>query len=75
MRTRKDKIDTHYIKDIPQNEKDELIMQIPEPITIPILSPYQKQLSNNRTYYQKNKESITNRVKEYNKLLSKDEVA
>ena len=32
MRTRKDKIDDHYIKVISQNEKQEIIKQIPEPI-------------------------------------------
>ena len=31
MRTRKDKIDTHYIKDIPQNEKQNIFKNIPEP--------------------------------------------
>ena len=30
---------------------------------------------NNKTYYQKNKEEIINRVKEYNKSIPKEEVA
>ena len=74
MRTRKDKIDDHYIKDIPLNEKQELIKQIPEPNTKPTLSPYQKQLNNNKTYYQKHKEDIINRVEQYNKLIPKEEI-
>ena len=75
MRTRKDKIDDHYIKDIPQNEKQNIIKQIPEPEIKTSLSPYKKKLSNSRTYYKKNKETIINRVKEYNKSIPKEEVA
>ena len=74
MRTRKDKIDDHYIKILPQNEKQNIIKNIPEPNTKPTLSPYQKQLNNNKTYYQKNKENIINRVKEYNKQIPKEDV-
>ena len=74
MRTRKDNIDNHYIKDIPQNEKQEIIKNIPEQNTKPSLSPYQKHLSNNRTYYQKNKETIINWLKEYNKSIPKEDV-
>ena len=74
MRTRKDKIDDHYIKILPQNEKQEIIKQIPEPNTKPTLSPYQKQLNNNKSYYQRNKEEIINRVKEYNKQIPKQDV-
>ena len=48
MRTRKDKIDYHYIKILPQDEKQEIIKKnIPEPNLKPLLSPYQKQLKNN----------------------------
>ena len=75
MRTRKDKIDDHYFKDIPQHDKQEIIKNIPEPDTKPSLSPYQKQLINNKTYYQKHKKDIINRVKEYNKQIPKDEVS
>ena len=39
MRTCKDKIDDHYIKILPQDEKQEIIKQIPEPILKP-WSPY-----------------------------------
>ena len=59
MRTRKDKIDTHYIKDIPQNEKQELIENIPKPDTNPLVSPYQKQLNNSKSYYQKQRKYNT----------------
>ena len=74
MRTRKDKIDNNYIKILPSHEKQELIKNIPDPITKPILSPYQKQLNNNRSYYQKHKEDIINRVNEYNKQIPKEEI-
>ena len=74
MRTRKDKIDTHYIQDIPQNVKQELIKNIPIPDTTPSLSPYQKQMNNSKSFYQKNKEEIINRVKQYNKSRPKEEV-
>ena len=39
MRTRRDKNEDHYIKILPQNEKQEIIKQIPEPILKPSLSP------------------------------------
>ena len=38
------------------------------------MSPYQRQLNNNKLYYQKNKESILKKVKEYNQQIPKEEV-
>ena len=57
-------IDDHCIKEISPNEKQELIKNIPEPILKPSLGPYEKQLNNNKSYYQKHKGDIINRVKE-----------
>ena len=37
------------------------------------MSPYQRQLNNNKLYYQKNKESIIKK-KEYNQQIPKEEV-
>ena len=58
MRTRRDKIDDHYIKILPQKEKQEIFKKIPELYLKPSLSPYERQLNNNKSYYQKNKEDI-----------------
>ena len=75
LRTRKDKIDDNYIKILPQKEKQEILNEIAEPkISLnPSLSPYQRQLNNNKLYYQKNKESIIQK-KEYNQQIPKEEV-
>ena len=58
---------------MPHGEKQEIIKQIPEPILKP-WSPYQKQLNNKKTYYQKDQEDIINRIKNYNKQIPKEEV-
>ena len=50
-----------------------IIKKIPEPDLKPSLSPYERQL-NNKSYYQKNKENIIKRVKEYNQQIPKDEI-
>ena len=76
MRTRKDKIDDNYIKILPQKEKQEILNEMSEPkINLkPKISPYERQLNNNKSYYQKNKEDIIKRVKEYNQQIPKEEV-
>ena len=53
MRTREDKIDDHYLKILPQREKQENIKKIPEIDLKPSLSPYERQLNNSKSYYQK----------------------
>ena len=76
MRTRKDKIDDNYIKILPQKEKQEILNEMSEPkINLKLkISPYERQLNNNKSYYQKNKEDIVKRVKEYNQQIPKEEV-
>ena len=75
MRTRKDRIDDHYIKILPQVDK-KIILNEMEGANINLaqkISPYQKQLISNK-HYQKNKETIISRVKEYIKQIPTDEI-
>ena len=76
MRTRKDKIDDHYIKILPQKEKHIILNEIKEAeINLkPYSSLYERHLNNNKSYYQKNKKSIIKRVKEYNHQIPKEEI-
>ena len=79
MRTRKDKIDDAYIKILPQQKKEEIINDIIE--KIPTLTNinkkdvYKKQLISNKTYYDKNKEAIIERVKQNQANKPKEEIA
>ena len=74
LRTRKDKIDDNYIKILPQKEKQEILKGEPKINLEPKISPYQRQLNNNKSNYQIHKEDIIKRVKEYNKDIPKEEV-
>lgn len=79
MRTRKDKIDDAYIKILPKENKKELLNNIID--NIPTLTKgtlkdtYNKQLINNKTYYNKNKEAIIERVKKNQANKPKEEIA
>ncbi len=81
MRTRKDKIDDAYIKILPQENKKEVLNNIIE--NIPTLTntkqnpkeAYKKQLINNKTYYDKNKDKIIERVKKNQANKPKEEIA
>ena len=75
MRTRNERIDDHYIKILPQVDK-KIILNEMEGANINLaqkISPYQKQLISNK-HYQKNKETIISRVKEYIKQIPTDEI-
>ena len=72
MRTRNERIDDHYIKILPQVDK-KIILNEMEGANINLAGPYQKQLINNK-HYQKNKETIISRVKEYIKQIPTDEI-
>lgn len=79
MRTRKDKIDDAYIKILPQENKNEVLNNIIENISTltngSLKDTYNKQLINNKTYYNKNKEAIIERVKKNQASKPKEEIA
>ena len=74
LRIRKDKIHNNYINILPQADEQIILNEMAEPeINLkPTLSPYQKQKINNKSYYQKNKQNIINRLKEHNKKIPKE---
>ena len=74
LRSSKDKIDENYIKILPQEEKQEILNGVIRINIKPKISPYERQLNNNKLYYQKKKESIVKKVKEYNQKIPKEEV-
>lgn len=76
MRTRKDKIDEAYIKILPKEEKQEILNDISLPdISLKQKSnTYNKQLINNKIYYNKNRERIIERVKKNQSSKPKEEI-
>ena len=77
MRTRKDKIDDNYIKILPRQDKQEIIDDIRADSIKPKrekINPYQKQLDNNKRYYEKNKKQIIERIKKNQASKPKEEI-
>lgn len=77
MRTRKDKIDDNYIKILPKQDKQEIIDDVNADSTKPKrekINPYQKQLENNKRYYEKNKNQIIERIKKNQASKPKEEI-
>jgi len=77
MRTRKDKIDDNYIKILPKQDKQEIIDDIKADSTKPKrekINPYQKQLDNNKRYYEKHKDQIIERIKKNQASKPKEEI-
>jgi hypothetical protein len=77
MRTSRNYLDLNYINILP-NTQTTLTITTPEPNPIPKeteLNAYQKQLLRSKINYEKNKEKILNKQKEYRAQIPKEDKA